>query len=88
MIYRTFCFLFYRFEDAIRTKDDNKTRVDGLLRKLSETETELNLLRRNIQNLEEEVARLKAENDRLRAELQKARAVIMTHKKLSTWFDD
>jgi len=63
-----------RFEDAVRTKDDNKHRVDGLLKKLSETETELNLLRRNIQNLEEEVARLKAENARLLAELQKARS--------------
>jgi len=63
-----------RFEEAIRTKDDNKLRVDGLLKKLSETETELNLLRRSIQNLEEEVARLKAENARLLAELQKARS--------------
>jgi intermediate filament protein if len=63
-----------RFEEAVRTKDDNKSRVDGILRKLSETETELNLLRRNIQNLEEEVARLKGDNARLRAELQKIKS--------------
>jgi len=44
-----------------------------LLKKLSEVETELNVLRRNVQNLEEEIARLKAENARLLAELQKAR---------------
>jgi len=62
-----------RFEDIGRSRDDNKLRVDGLLKKLSETEAELNLLRRNVQNLEEEVARLKSENARLQQALQKAK---------------
>ena len=39
------------------------------------TSFQLNLLRRRIENLEEDVARLKKENSRLNADLQRARTV-------------
>jgi len=63
-----------KYDEIVLLRDDNKGRVDGLLKKLSETETELNILRRNVQTLEDEVARLKGENARLNAALLKAKA--------------
>jgi intermediate filament protein if len=62
-----------KYDEILKLRDENKGRVDGLLKKLSETEAELNLLRRNVATLEEEVARLKGENVRLQAALQKAK---------------
>jgi intermediate filament protein if len=63
-----------KYDEIVLIRDDNKGRVDGLLKKLGETETELNILRRNVQTLEDEVARLKGENARLNAALLKAKA--------------
>uniref|UniRef100_A0A915KU57 Intermediate filament tail domain protein n=1 Tax=Romanomermis culicivorax TaxID=13658 RepID=A0A915KU57_ROMCU len=54
-------------------RDGDKERIEGLLQQLSDAEAEIALLRRKIQNLEEEVNRLKKENFRLQGELQKAR---------------
>jgi len=63
-----------KYDEILNLRDDNKGRVDGLLKKLSETETELSILRRNVQTLEDKVARLKGENARLQNALQKAKA--------------
>lgn len=56
-------------------RDGDKERIEGLLQQLSDAEAEISLLRRRIQNLEDEVNRMKKENIRLQSELQKARTV-------------
>lgn len=62
-----------KFEEAVRMRDGDKERIEGLLTQLCDAEAEIGLLRRRIQNLEDEVNRLKKENFRLQSELQKAR---------------
>ncbi|VDP03112.1 unnamed protein product, partial [Soboliphyme baturini] len=64
----------FRYEEALRLREGDREKIDGQLTQLSEYESEINLLRRRIQNLEEEVNRLKKENVRLQNELQKARS--------------
>lgn len=67
--------MIIRYEDALRGREQDKEKIDQLLVTLSEVEAEVLLLRRRIENLEEEVARLKKENHRLVSELQRARTV-------------
>lgn len=62
-----------KFEEAVRMRDGDKERIEGLLTQLSDLEAEIGLLRRRIQNLEDDVNRVKKENFRLQNELQKAR---------------
>jgi len=62
-----------KYEEAMRMRDGDKEKIEGLLTQLSDAEAEISLLRRRIQLLEDEVARLKKENIRLQGELQKAR---------------
>jgi intermediate filament protein if len=62
-----------KYEEACKHAHADKEKIDGLLTQLSDAEAEVNLLRRRIENLEEEVARLKKENVRLSGELQRAR---------------
>jgi intermediate filament protein if len=64
----------HKYEEALRLREGDKEKIDGLLTQLSDAEAEIALLRRRIENMEEEVARLKKENQRLSAELQKARS--------------
>jgi len=63
-----------KYEEALRHREGDKEKIDGLLTQLSDAEAEINLLRRRIENLEEECSRLKKENTRLQSELQKARS--------------
>jgi predicted RNase H-like nuclease (RuvC/YqgF family) len=67
---------FFRYDDTIRTRDNDKEKIDGLLSQLSDYEAEIALLRRRVQNLEDECGRMKKENMRLQSELQKSRTVI------------
>jgi intermediate filament protein if len=62
-----------KYEETVRMRDGDKERIEGLLTQLSDAEAEISLLRRRIQNLEDEVNRMKKENIRLQSELQKAR---------------
>jgi len=63
-----------KYEDAMRLRDGDKEKIEGLLQQLSDAEAEISMLRRRLSGLEDEVARLKKENQRLQAELQKARS--------------
>ncbi|VDN21069.1 unnamed protein product [Gongylonema pulchrum] len=63
-----------RYEDALRAHQVDRDRIDELLTKLSGLEAELNLLRRRINNLEEEVSRIKKDNMYFVNELNKARS--------------
>lgn len=62
-----------KYEDALKHREADKEKIEGLLTQLSDAEAEVALLRRRIENLEEEVTRLKKENVRLVGELQRAR---------------
>jgi intermediate filament protein if len=62
-----------KYEEALRLREGDKEKIEGLLTQLSDAEAEIGLLRRRIENLEEEVARLKKENARLQGELNRAR---------------
>jgi intermediate filament protein if len=62
-----------KYEETVRMRDGDKEKIEGLLTQLSDAEAEISLLRRRIQNLEDEVNRMKKENIRLQSELQKAR---------------
>ncbi len=64
-----------RYEEALRLREGDKEKIEGLLTQLSDAEAEIALLRRRIENLEDEVNRLKKENARLQGDLQKARNV-------------
>lgn len=52
-----------------------RDKIDEFLVVLSNIEAEINLLRRRIALLEEEISRIKKENQRLVGELQRARTV-------------
>jgi intermediate filament protein if len=62
-----------KYEEAVRGRDVDKDKIDQLLAQLSNGEAEVNLLRRRIEVLEEDVSRFKKENLRLNADLQRAR---------------
>jgi intermediate filament protein if len=62
-----------KYEEGVRAREHDKDKLDGLLTQLSDAEAEVALLRRRIENLEEEVASLKKENNRLVNELNRAR---------------
>lgn len=62
-----------KYEDALRGREGDKEKIDQLLSQLADAEAEVNLLRRRIENLEEEVNRMKKENVRLVSDLQRAR---------------
>ncbi|VDM24024.1 unnamed protein product [Toxocara canis] len=63
-----------RYEDALRGHHADRDRIDELLVQLSGLEAEINLLRRRIANIEEEIARIKKENLHFANELAKARS--------------
>ena len=58
---------------------DDRQKIDDLLVLLSQIEAEVNLLKRRIALLEEEIARIKRENQQLMGELQRARTVGVSH---------
>ncbi|KAK0404807.1 hypothetical protein QR680_017640 [Steinernema hermaphroditum] len=62
-----------KYEDALKGREADREKIDELLVILSNIEAEINLLRRRIADLEEEVSRIKQENHRLIGELQRAR---------------
>uniref|UniRef100_A0A915AFF8 Intermediate filament protein n=1 Tax=Parascaris univalens TaxID=6257 RepID=A0A915AFF8_PARUN len=63
-----------KYEDALRGHQIDRDRIDELLNQLSGLEAEINLLRRRIANIEEEIARIKKENLQFANELTKARS--------------
>ncbi|TMS36309.1 hypothetical protein L596_003503 [Steinernema carpocapsae] len=62
-----------KFEEADRGRETDRAKIDELLVALSNIEAEINLLRRRIELLEEEIMRIKKENHRAVAELQRCR---------------
>ncbi|VDK30209.1 unnamed protein product [Anisakis simplex] len=62
-----------RFDEATKARLVDREKIDELLVQLSNIEAEINLLRRRIALLEEELMRIKKENQRLVGELQRAR---------------
>ncbi|VIO90172.1 Uncharacterized protein BM_BM12386 [Brugia malayi] len=63
-----------RYDDALRAHQADRKCIDELLVKLSGLEAEINLLRRRVSSLEEEVSRIKRDNLHFVNELNKARA--------------
>jgi regulator of replication initiation timing len=59
----------------LRQRETDKDKIDALLVQLSDIEAEISLLKRRIEQLEEDVTRMKKENHRLIGELQRARTV-------------
>lgn len=64
-----------RYEQATREHQNDKGVIDELLVKLCAIESELTLLKRRINNLEDDVNAVKRENHRLLGELQRVRTV-------------
>lgn len=62
-----------RLDDGLRGRAEDRVKIDDLLGTLSTIEAEVNLLRRRIALLEEEITRIKVENQNLMTELQRAR---------------
>ncbi|VDN91751.1 unnamed protein product [Brugia pahangi] len=62
------------YDDALRAHQADRKCIDELLVKLSGLEAEINLLRRRVSSLEEEVSRIKRDNLHFVNELNKARA--------------
>lgn len=64
-----------RFEEATAGRIEDRQKIDDLLVEYSNLEAEINLIKRRIELLEEEILILKKENNRLMAELQRVRIV-------------
>ncbi|GMT36943.1 hypothetical protein PFISCL1PPCAC_28240, partial [Pristionchus fissidentatus] len=62
-----------KYEEALRAREADRVLTDDLLEKLSKLEAEVNMLKRKIASLEEDVTRIKKDNHRLIGELQRAR---------------
>ncbi|VDO94502.1 unnamed protein product [Heligmosomoides polygyrus] len=62
-----------KYEEAVRGREADRSKIDELLVHLSNLEAEIALLKRRIAQLEDEVKRVKSENQRLLSELQRAR---------------
>ncbi|GMR32277.1 hypothetical protein PMAYCL1PPCAC_02472 [Pristionchus mayeri] len=62
-----------KFEDAQNGRRADHAKIDELLVTLSNIEADINLLKRRIAELEEEVRRMKSENQKMLSELQRAR---------------
>ncbi|GMT33097.1 hypothetical protein PFISCL1PPCAC_24394, partial [Pristionchus fissidentatus] len=62
-----------KYEDAVAGRNGDRAKIDELLVTLSNIEADINLLKRRIAELEEEVRRMKAENQKMLSELQRAR---------------
>lgn len=65
----------FSYDEAVRLRELSKEQLDELLIKLSAVESELNLLKRRIGNLEGDVGLIKRENQHLITSLQRARTV-------------
>ena len=63
----------FRYEDAVRGREQDRAKIDALLKQLADLEAEIAYLKRRIAELEAEVKRIKQENQRLLSELQRAR---------------
>ncbi|CAJ0583969.1 unnamed protein product, partial [Mesorhabditis spiculigera] len=61
------------FDQAVRDHSADRLKIEELLEKLSKLEADINLLKRKLAGLEEEVTRVKKENQRMVGDLQRAR---------------
>ncbi|KAK6113519.1 Intermediate filament protein ifb-1 [Brugia pahangi] len=62
-----------RYDEALRSCDVDRKKIDEMFSQLAKIEAEINALRRRITELEEEVMRIKKDNQRLLGELQRTR---------------
>uniref|UniRef100_A0A0N5AIC8 Intermediate filament tail domain protein n=1 Tax=Syphacia muris TaxID=451379 RepID=A0A0N5AIC8_9BILA len=62
-----------KYDEALEMRENDRGKIDELLTILCQIEAEANLLRRRINELEEEVMRIKKDNQHLMGELQRAR---------------
>ncbi|VDD86780.1 unnamed protein product [Enterobius vermicularis] len=63
-----------KYDEVLKGHEEDRHTIDELLENLAKVEAEVNLIRRRINNLEEEIARIKKENIHFVNELGKARA--------------